>query len=98
MLYVALSQVKHLIDLQVLEPLSHSVLEYFQPRNVHLAEDIHLQALEHIAWCTCLHLALWENSSYNVDLQITKYILEHNLWTFMSDPHIKKTLFDVIFT
>jgi len=49
MLYVALSQVKHLIDSQVLEPLSHSVIEYFQSGNVHLAEDTHLQALEHIA-------------------------------------------------
>jgi len=38
MLYVTLSQVKHLIDLQVLEPLSYSVLKYFQPRNVHLAK------------------------------------------------------------
>jgi hypothetical protein len=49
MLYVALSQVKHLIDLQVLEPMSHNVLKYFQPENVHLTEDKHLQALEHIA-------------------------------------------------
>jgi hypothetical protein len=43
-LYVALSQVKHLIDLQVLEPLSHSFLKYFQPRKAHLIEDIRLQA------------------------------------------------------
>jgi len=71
----------HLIDF--LEPLSHSVLKYFKPRNVHHAKDTCLQALEHIAWCKCLHLALWENSSYNLDLQITKYILVHNLWTLM---------------
>jgi hypothetical protein len=41
-LYVALSQVKHLIDLQVFKPLSHSVLKYFQLRNNHFAEDTHL--------------------------------------------------------
>ncbi len=49
MLYVALSRVKHLTDLQVLEPLSHSVLKHFQPGNVHLVKDTHLQALEHVA-------------------------------------------------
>jgi hypothetical protein len=40
MLYVALSQVKRLVDLQVLEPLSHNiVLKYFQLLgNVHLAK------------------------------------------------------------
>jgi hypothetical protein len=48
-LYVVLSRMKHLIYLQVLEPLSHSVLKYFQPINVHLAKDTRLQALEHIA-------------------------------------------------
>jgi hypothetical protein len=41
-LYVALSRVKSLVDLQILEPLSHIVLKYFQPRNVHLVEDKHL--------------------------------------------------------
>jgi hypothetical protein len=75
------------------KPLSHSVLKYFQLGNVHLVEDTHVQAPKHIAWCTCLHLALWENSSYNLDLQITKYIFLHNLWTLMNDPHIRKEIF-----
>jgi hypothetical protein len=48
MLYVALSRVKYLIGLQVLEPLSHNVLKYFQSINAHLAEDTRLQALEHV--------------------------------------------------
>jgi hypothetical protein len=39
-----------------------------------------------------LHLALWENGSYNLDLQITKYILVHNLWTLMNETHIKKII------
>jgi hypothetical protein len=47
-LYVVLSRMKHLLDLQVLEPLSHIVLKYFQPGNAHLVEDRCLQALEHI--------------------------------------------------
>jgi hypothetical protein len=40
MLYVALSQVKCLVDLQVFEPLSHNIVfKYFQlPGNVHLAK------------------------------------------------------------
>jgi hypothetical protein len=61
---------------------THNVLKYFQPRNVHLAKYTRLQALDHIARCTCLHLALWQNSSYNLDLQITKFILVHiyELW------------------
>jgi hypothetical protein len=39
---------KHFVDLQVLKPLSHIVLKDFQPRNVHLIENTHLQALKHI--------------------------------------------------
>ncbi len=42
------SRMKHVVDLQVLKPLSHIVLKDFQPRNVHLIENTHLQALEHI--------------------------------------------------
>jgi hypothetical protein len=62
MLYVALSWIKCLVDLQVLEPLSHIVLRYF-PWIVQLTKDTRLQALEHIVWCTCLHYALWENKN-----------------------------------
>ncbi len=47
-LYVALSRMKHLVDLQVFESLSHIVLKYFQLGNVHLTEDTCLQALKHI--------------------------------------------------
>jgi hypothetical protein len=32
-----------------------------QPRNIQLTKDKCLHALEHIAWCTCLHHVLWEN-------------------------------------
>ncbi len=39
MLYVALTQAKHFVDLQILKPLSDIVLKYFQPGNVHLAKD-----------------------------------------------------------
>jgi hypothetical protein len=58
---------------------SPNVIKYFQLGNVHLIENKRLQTLKHIALCTCWQVALWENSSYNLDLQITKYILVHNL-------------------
>jgi hypothetical protein len=40
---------KHFVDLQVLQSLSHTVLKYFQIGNVQLIEDTRLQALKHIA-------------------------------------------------
>jgi hypothetical protein len=48
-LYVVISRVIHLVDLQVLESLSHIVLKYFEIRNVQFTKTTHLQALEHIA-------------------------------------------------
>jgi hypothetical protein len=47
-LYLILSHVKCLIDLQVLEPLSQIILQYFQLGNVHIVEETSLQALEKI--------------------------------------------------
>ncbi len=35
---------KCLIDLQVLEPISQIILQYFQPRIVHIVEETHLQS------------------------------------------------------
>ncbi len=39
---------KCLIDLQVLEPLSQIIIQYFQVGIVHIVEETRLQALEKI--------------------------------------------------
>jgi hypothetical protein len=45
-LYVALIRIKRLSNLYILEPLSPTILRYFQPSNSHLTKDKCLQALE----------------------------------------------------